>query len=407
MNVLILNRRFFGWCDDVCTYYATVPPELHRVAYVVDAGGARGLSSQDREGAAAIYQIPSLDDKNAVLAAAEVAARQMGSIDRVVSLHEDDMLTAAELRVRHGAVGHRPARILPFRDKLLMKDRLHRVGIEVPRFSEATNAAALAAELGFPLVLKPRQGSASRGIHTPADAKELAAALLAIGDALPDYEAEEYVVGPILHLDGLMQDGSVLVFQPFRYVGSCLEFARGSPIGVVMVDDAALATELRDFSARVCLALDWTDGPFHLEVILRNGQTPVFLEIGARVGGAFVPNTVMRAQSYSLVDETIRRELDPDYRSPRASAPSTRVYGWLLFPDPPSVPVRVTNSMSLANWLPGIYREMVPQVGDVLDGKGGYIRTAGTFLLDGASGRELDLVIATAIAEYHITWEKI
>lgn len=407
MNVLVLNRRFFGWCDDVCTYYTTVSPQLHRVAYIVDAAGERGLSPQDRQSATAIYQVPSLDDKSAVWAAAEAAARQMGSIDRVVSLHEDDMLTAAELRVRHSAVGHQPERIRPFRDKLLMKDRLQHAGIAVPRFREAVHAAALAAELGFPIVLKPRQSSASRGIHTPANAVELAAALLTIGDALVDYEVEEYVVGPILHLDGLMQDGNVLIFQPFRYVGSCLEFARGNPIGVVMVDDATLAAELRAFSARVCLALGWTDGPFHLEVILRDGQTPVFLEIGARVGGAFVPNTVMRVQECSLVDETIRREMDPDYRSPPASAPSERVCGWLLFPDPPNVPVRVTNSMSLTNRLPDIYREMVPQVGDVLDGKGGYIRTAGTFLLDGASGRDLDLTIATAIAEYHISWEKI
>jgi hypothetical protein len=403
MRILVLTRKFFGWTQDAASYEDAIDHRRHEVIYLANADGVRGLSSAARTGGR-LFELPSLDKQGDVLLAVERIVRLHGRPDRVLALHEDDLLTAAAIRDRYGIRGRGVRETLPFRDKVLMKDRVLDAGLAAPRFLPATEAAR-AAELGFPLVLKPRAGSSSRGVQIIPDAAALRAAL--VGIDLEQHEIEEFVEGPILHLDGIVQDGRLAFFQPFRYVGSCLGFATGDPVGVVMATDPDLRTRLADFALKVFAALGLDRSAFHLEVILKNGVEPVFLEMGARVGGAFVPNTVHRIHGVSLVDEAIRLELDPDYQVPVVQAPAERAGGWLLFPDPPQVPVRVLRSMSLAARFPEIYREMVPRPGDVLDGRGGYIRTAGTFLLEADSETALVDMIGRAVPRYRIEWDQV
>ncbi len=68
-------------------------------------------------------------------------------------------------------------------DKLLQREALDAAGVPVPRFSEVKEAVdddeidRLATEVGFPALLKPRNGTACRGIYLVEDRSDLVHAL--------------------------------------------------------------------------------------------------------------------------------------------------------------------------------------------------------------------------------------
>src|SRR5207245_2148698 len=111
--------------------------------------------------------------------------------------------------------------------------------------------------------------------------------------AMEGLECEEYIEGDIYHVDGLAVAGEILALKPAKYLNTCLDFARGRPLGSVGVDNASVVEEMASFTGRVLAALGLVTGAFHLELIRRpsppGGEQVVFLEIGGRVGGAEIP----------------------------------------------------------------------------------------------------------------------
>ena len=70
-------------------------------------------------------------------------------------------------------------------DKLLQREAHRAAGVPVPRFAEVHETVdeaeleRLSAEVGFPALLKPRDGTACQGIRLVEDAEQLAAILKA------------------------------------------------------------------------------------------------------------------------------------------------------------------------------------------------------------------------------------
>lgn len=128
------------------------------------------------------------------------------------------------------------------------------------------------ADVSFPLIVKPRSGSAGKHAFRVDTQRELAFFVDYVADAM----IQEFVAGPEITTDVLCDhEGTVLGAVSRRRI----EVRSGEVAkGVTVRDDVIL-----DACVRVARAL-CAVGPITVQCIVRNG-TPYFTEINARFGG--------------------------------------------------------------------------------------------------------------------------
>ncbi|MFB7582307.1 ATP-grasp domain-containing protein [Streptomyces hydrogenans] len=285
MRILILHRV----TDKMIRHADGIDHAAHDVTYVGPADRLATLPSDLR--CTRIERPDTGDLTEEVLAAVE----GLPAFDMVLALSEFDLIAGARVRAALGVPGDREEDIAPWRDKVIMKSMVAAAGLRVPRFLSLSEAlAAGPGEIPWTggTVLKPLDGAASLDVHVyPTPDAALAAvregAVAPEGTQWDGFEVEEFVTGPIVHVDGMLIDGKPMAIQASRYVGTCLGFAEGTPLGSVQIE---MTPELSRWTADCLAAVSLTTSLFHLEGI----ETPdglVFLEVGARFGGADVVDT--------------------------------------------------------------------------------------------------------------------
>lgn len=215
---------------------------------------------------------------------------------RVVASSEDDVLRLARVRERLNIPGQSLASAWAYRDKWEMVNTVINAGVAAPRtflLHGAVDLVRAAQEVGFPLVVKPRRGVGSEGVRILRSDEELRGALHsgllpAVPRGEPRLIAQEYIDGNFFHIDGVMDNGAVVLVWPGQY-SSGLSDCRFP--GAVLTF-TLLARDHPDFdkilaaAGRVISALPPCPHPnaFHLEVWVRAGEV-VFCEIASRPGG--------------------------------------------------------------------------------------------------------------------------
>ncbi|MET7680656.1 biotin carboxylase [Streptomyces sp. NPDC005423] len=376
-HVVVVNR----WRERYAEYADYVDHRRHRVTYVSTEVGLAAVP----QAATGVAVVKATDDLDEVTAAVEDLVRRYGEPERIVALKEDDLLVGAALRELWNVPGPRTDQLLPFRDKLVMVDRVARAGLSVPAFAPAPDAGsvlAFAETHGWPVVVKPTIGSSSLGVVRVEAPEEVAR--LPFDDG--PYLVQTFDPHPIYHVDGSFDGDTVSVVRTSRYLNNCMDFRGGTVLGSVEVSDPAVHLLVADFAERVVRAL--TDRPtvFHLEVFVdRTTGTCTFLEIGARVGGAEIPLLWREVHRLDLMEVAFRNQLALPPRALPVLG-TDEVGGWLLVPAPERRPCRITEVTSMVGRLPGPYAEAVLEPGDVLpEADSYYEHVGGRFRFRGAS----------------------
>ena len=246
--------------------------------------------------------LASLDDADAVMAEAGRVIAQYGVPERVVALNEGDLLNAAAIRERWAIHGDAPAWVERFRDKLSMLAVANRqtaiAVLPAVAADDAQGVRQLLQSHGYPLVLKPRFGTASRGVRILRQAQDLAL----LQDAQPEpMMVQVFCAAPILHVDGWWDGEQVVVLTASRYVNSCADFGPDSPLGSIELaegdDERRIASRVAELLAAFAPGREIV---FHLE-LFADGDALRFLEIGARVGGAEIPFLWREVRDIDLV----------------------------------------------------------------------------------------------------------
>jgi hypothetical protein len=328
MKILIMHRVPYRKVE----YHRGIDHDLHEVTYV----GARKVLAEIPEGLRCVkLEIPGAGE-----AAAEVLARidRAAGFEAVISLSEFELLEAAKVREALGVPGARPGDALKVRDKLVMKELVAAKGLRVPRnCSAAEFAARTPAPGGGAMVIKPTQGASSEGVEVLRDAQAALERLLAMAAAGADlgrFEVEEFVDGAVHHVDGVSRGGEVLALVVSRYVGTCLEYLSGAPLGS---HQTGHSEELESWVCRGLEAVGITDGAFHLEFI-EDAAGPVFLEVANRVGGADVIRS-FEARTGIHIPSAELQILMAQAAGGRGRVPAMdghraapELYGWFVFP---------------------------------------------------------------------------
>jgi len=337
MDILILHRIPYHKID----YHRGIDHAEHRVTYfgvrnILDTLPAWLPHRQvERPGRQSVFE-----EAKAWLGAEAVR------FDRIISLSEYELLDAARLRAWCGERGDPVpgaplAQVTLVRDKVQMKRAAAAAGLRVPRFETLPVFLGQRGHEGWSgrTVLKPHSGASSEDVVVFGSALQARNAVLErrSGVARLDaasverelYEVEEFIAGPVLHFDGLVADGAILALTASRYVGTCLDYANGQPLGSFHMPVSPAA---RAWTEAALAAVSIRNGSFHLEAIEHEGEL-VFLEVGNRVGGADVVATFELATGIHMPSHELRILLGESALAPdRNLASSGLWHGWFVVP---------------------------------------------------------------------------
>ncbi|MBP2000256.1 biotin carboxylase [Paenibacillus shirakamiensis] len=405
-KVIVVIHRFGDYIlGGFVNYAQVIDHSQHQVIYLVNARGHEDIRAYHNQ-AARIFEIADLEDYASLESAVQSTVQEFGQINLIIAMSEYDLIHAAMLRTQFNIQGTSEERVALYRDKIVMKKRIHSDGLRIPHFLDYQNAdeaITFAEKVGYPLILKPRLGAASQGVKKVLNRSELEEALAVIEAANESdgYQCEEFIEGHIFHIDGLIQHGELQFIAISQYVNGCFAFSQGIPNGSFIVTDRLpLKNRLTRFTEEVLHSLELRNGCFHLEVIDRNDSEAVFLEIGARMGGAETPFLTLELFGVNLCEEWIKIDLgtfEP------FNIPETGIHGGLLqIPEPRVVPAEVVHVKSIINEIPEIFDEQIPAIGEIMDGNGSYYHISGRYMFRGNSEAEVEEAIHKAIDLFHI-----
>lgn len=413
MNVVIINNlaRFPGtdrWDFDLVRYEDFIDHRAHQVSYIVNPRGLKAITAP--MGSFGLHEFARLDDIATYRPVLSEIAQKQGSIDRLIVFSESLQDLAAQLREEFDIPGKRPEENRLGRDKLVMKNKVSAAGLRTPRYTsvsdtEVDRAVAFALTARYPLILKPVDGQSSHGVRKIDSEAQLRVEVASL-PSHSRWDLEEYIEGSLLHIDGLVDPkGKVTLAVPSRYVNTCLAFTQGAPLGAVMLEPGTpLHGRVVKFSVQCIEAIGLKACPFHLEIFHTTGDDLVFLEVGARVGGADVPSVMHQATGINLFGEWVNMCMD---QPAMLQAPTQSIGAWLMFPRPEGLPLRVQSVTRFDGRLPTLYRQLVPEVKQVLEHEDGYCSMqSGRFLFAGPSSDQVVKDVERVMNEFSITTVK-
>jgi len=237
------------------------------------------------------------------------------NFDRLVALDEFDMEITAQLREHMRIPGIGTTAIAYYRDKLAMRMGARDAGFLVPEFVRVLNYDELRSYMDrvpAPWLLKPRSEASALGIKKIENPEQLWRALDELGDRQSYFLMEQFVPGEIFHVDSILSEGKVVFSSVHQY---------GRPPMQVMHEGGVFTTrtvdrqsrdwaELTALNSRLAPALGLERGVTHGEYIRAHADGRFyFLEIAARVGGAFIVDLVEHSTGVNLWREWARIEV--------------------------------------------------------------------------------------------------
>ena len=237
--------------------------------------------------------------------AVSYAARQR-HIDRIVALDEFDMENVAALREHLRLPGMGLTTIRYFRDKLAMRTEAREAGVLVPEFVHVLNYDDLRefmAHVPGPWLLKPRSQASGIGMKKIQMPEELWPWLDQLGDQQSHFLLEQFVPGNVYHVDGVVSERSVVFAEAHSYGSPPLDVAHEGGVFTTrtLPRDAAETQALQEMHAKLVAGLGLMRGVTHAEFLKAHSDKRFyFIEIAARVGGAYISDVVEAATGINL-----------------------------------------------------------------------------------------------------------
>jgi biotin carboxylase len=236
-------------------------------------------------------------------------------IDRIVALDEFDMENVAALREHLRLPGIGQSTIRYFRDKLAMRLKAREAGVLVPEFIHVLNYDDLnefMREVPGPWLLKPRSQASGIGMKKIETPEELWPWLDRLGDNQSEYLLERFLPGSVYHVDGIVSDEGVQFAEAHGYGAPPLDTSHQGGVFTTrtLPRDSADAQELKEMHRKLVEGLGLVRGVTHSEFLKARADSRFyFIEIAARVGGAYISDVIDAATGINLWREWARLEV--------------------------------------------------------------------------------------------------
>ena len=263
------------------------------------------------------------------------------SVDRVVALEEFDVVTAALMREHLCLPGLSSSRAKIFRDKLSMAVHASRAGINLPEFVPLVNREEVTEfmqRVPAPWIMKPRSDVSAIGIRKVSDAGEVMRTMDEMNERENLRERASYyllgrfVAGEVFHVDSVVNDGKVVFAGANQYGRPPMQVAHqgGAYISRTVERGSVDQRALFDANKKLVKALGLQRGATHAEFIKSADDGKFyFLEIAARVGGAYIAEVLEAASGVNLWREWARLEVFEGRGTPKIK-PARKEYAGII-----------------------------------------------------------------------------
>ncbi len=265
-----------------------------------------------------------------------------GNLDAVLAVDDSGIELAALLAERLGLPGNPAHAVRRVRDKLAFRRLLQERKFLCPEFHHlptGNDPSKLVPELTFPVVVKARRLSGSRGVIRADDSAALVRAVNRVRaiQSRADRDAQElgiiiedFIPGPECALEGMLKRGELttlaLFDKPDPLDGPYFE-------ETIYVTPSRLPAEIQNRIhqevARVCRCAELSDGPVHAEARI-NDQGVWILEVAARSIGGLCGRVLTHSLGMSL-EELILRQVAAE---PLAISGESGAAGVMMIPIP-------------------------------------------------------------------------
>jgi hypothetical protein len=237
-------------------------------------------------------QVPSVVDVGTLVDRVRQIHQRL-PVERLEATVEAHMMAAAQVREETGISGTSVHTTFLCRDKPSMKEVLRDAGVPCAQSmggNDAERIRAFAAEVGFPLVVKPRSGAGASGTHKVDDAEALDRVLEETGVGRGAHVAvEEFIEGHEGFFDTITIGGSVAHEFVSHYFPNVLEAMRTRWISPQIVTTNRIAAapayqEVIELGRKVISALEIDTSATHMEWFF-GPKGLKFSEIGCRPPG--------------------------------------------------------------------------------------------------------------------------
>lgn len=319
MSILVLNRNanypFEEWlCSNKDLYYLTTKEKEFR------------LSRDNVEG---FHNY----EKNGELEIRAIELYSFHRFERVIATSEYDILRAARIREYLGIDGQKVTSALAYRDKYIMKEYVSAKGLKTPNYRMAdspTDIYSFIQEHGYPIMIKPRDGSSSEGVELIRNVYELKKYVSK--NEVCNQLVEEYVEGEMYHIDGLVINSQIAFQWPSKYINGCLSHKDATFNGSYQLSpENPLFKRLTLFTGEIINSLPKVnDMAFHAEVFVNEQDELVFCEIACRRGGGYIAEAIEQSFQVDLTKLSVQAQCGIDVQIP--SYKNGERSGFLLIP---------------------------------------------------------------------------
>jgi carbamoylphosphate synthase large subunit len=285
---------------------------LAEVGARVTGIGERPIESLDDEMKRWLHayeQVPSVVHEPSMLdAVRRVQAR--GWVDRLETTVEAHILPAARVREACSIPGTSYRTAFLCRDKPAMKEALREAGVPCAQSAGVSSPRELrefAAEVDYPIILKPRSGAGASGTKRIDNDRELESAIVEYGlDRGLSVAAEEFIEGHEGFYDTIAIDGNVAHDFAAHYYPGVLEAMRNRWVSPQIVAtnriSAAGYDEVKKMGRQVIAALGIGTSATHMEWFF-GPKGLKFSEIGCRPPGVGMWDVYAAANEFDIYRE--------------------------------------------------------------------------------------------------------
>jgi biotin carboxylase len=240
---------------------------------------------------------------------------RLRAIDRIVALDEFDMENVSALREHLRIPGMGLTTVRYFRDKLAMRGGAREAGILVPEFVHVLNYDNLRGfmeRVPGPWLLKPRSQASGIGMKKIHEAAELWPWLDKLGDQQSFYLLEQFVPGSVYHVDSVVSEREVVFAEAHSYGAPPLDVSHQGGVFTTrtLPRESADARNLLGTNRKLLEGLGLVRGVTHAEFLKAHADGKFyFVEVAARVGGAYIAEVIEAASGINLWREWARLEV--------------------------------------------------------------------------------------------------
>lgn len=268
-------------------------------------------------------------------------ARQT-KIDRIVALEEFDVITAAQIREHFLLPGMNGATARLFRDKLAMGAQAKEAGLNVPDFVSLLNhdeVRDFLERVPPPWVIKPRSDVSAIGIKKGLEPGDVWRAIddldrrERLRERSPHHLLSRFISGDVFHVDSLVSNARVIFAGANVYGRPPMDVAHkgGAYISHTILRASDDEKRLLEINLKLLKALGLKSGAAHAEFIKNTVDGEFyFLEVAARVGGAYIADVLEAASGVNLWREWAKLELADQPTSRKLPMPRKEYAGIVL-----------------------------------------------------------------------------